>query len=179
MDSVQPTGGRPDRVPSDDELRAIVGPVAGDEPRSAWVVPPLVSVLAGLLPGTDLAGIVLAIAAVAIGYRWPGHPVRTSLLMAAPAALVLGVRSAFGGVDELGLDGIGAVGVVSLVLALGFGFVLVAMLAALGTVIAEGRAERRARGPEPWDRPRIVATATMGIAAVLFFGVPLVAAVIT
>lgn len=178
MDKPPPAGGRPDRVPSDDELRAIVGPVAGDEPRSAWVVPPLVSVLAGLLPGTDLAGIVLAIAAVTIGYRWPGHPARTSLLMAAPAAVVLGVRSVFGGVDELGLEGTGALGVVSFVMALGFGFLLVALLAALGTVIAEGRAERRARGPEPWDRPRIVATATMVLAAALFFGVPLVAAII-
>jgi hypothetical protein len=146
--------------------------------RAAWVAPPLVSVLVGLLPGTDLAGIVLAIAAVSIGYRWPGHPVRTSLLMAAPAAVVLGVRSVFGGVDELGLVGIGVLGVVSLVMALGFGFLLVAMLAALGTVIAEGRAERRARGPEPWDRARIVATATMVLAAMLFFGVPLVAAVV-
>lgn len=178
MDQPPPAGGHPDRVPSDDELRAIVGPVAGDEPRAAWLVPPLVSVMAGLLPGTDLVGIVLTIAVVAMGYRWPGHPVRTALLMFAPAAIVLGVRSVFGGFDELGLDDLGAVGALSVVMFLAFGFVMIAMLAALGTVIAEGRAERRARGPEPWDRPRIVATATMVLAAALFVGVPLVAAFI-
>lgn len=133
----------------------------------------LLALLVGLLPGS-LAGAVLFVAVFAMGYRWPGHPLRTVALLLVPSAVVGGVRLAFSGLDEAGLGGYGALDWVSLVLSLGFGAVLLFLVAACGSVIATGRAERRARGPEPWDRSRVVATVVMGAAAVLVLVVPVV-----
>lgn len=149
-------------------------PVGGDVDRASLVVPLAVALLAGFLPSTELIAIAFVAAVVAMGHRWPGHPFRTAVLLVAPAVVVLSVRVLFVGLEDLGLAGLGVLGWVGVAMTLGFAVVALTLLAALGSVVATGRAMRRARGPEPWDRSRVVATVTLAVAAVVVFGVPIV-----
>ncbi len=145
---------------------------------AALVTPMGVALLAGFLPSTELIAIAFVLAVVAMGYRWPGHPVRTAVLLVAPAVVVLSVRVVFVGLDDLGLAGLGVLGWVAVAMSLGFAVVALTLLASVGAVVSTGRALRRARGPQPWDRSRVVATVTIAVAAAIVFVVPIVVALL-
>lgn len=141
---------------------------------AALLIPTAVALLAGFLPSTELIAVAFVVAVVAMGYRWPGHPLRTALLLVAPAVVVLSVRVVFVGLDDLGLAGLGVLGWVAVAMSLGFAVVALVLLASVGAVVSTGRALRRAQGPQPWDRSRVVATVTIAIAAAIVFVVPIV-----
>lgn len=149
-------------------------PGAGGDDRAALLTPFGVALLAAFLPSTELIAIAFVLAVVAMGYRWPGHPLRTAVLVVAPAVMVVSVRVVFVGLDDLGLAGIGVLGWVALAMTLGFAVVALTLLASVGAVVSAGRASRRVDGPQPWDRSRVVATVTMAIAAAVVFVVPIV-----